>query len=68
MAQPQGEERRVLPFTAPAGRVRRRLMEEADGRGAILLFTGVRYERGAGTDAIAPAHRDPPPRDPRRGN
>lgn len=68
MAQPQGEERRVVPFAAPAGRVRRRLMEEADGRGAILLFTGVRYERGVSADAVAPTHRDPLPLDPRRGN
>ena len=68
MSQQLGEERRVVPFAAPPGRVRRRLIQEADGRGAILLFTGVRYER-AGDGAVPAADRGPArPPDPRREN
>ena len=68
MSQPLGEERRVVPFAAPAGRVRRRLVEDPVGRGAILLFTGVRYERAGDGGAVPAAHRGSlPAPDPRRG-
>jgi hypothetical protein len=69
MSQPQEEERRVVPFAVPPGRMGRRLVEDADGRGAILLFTGVRYERCVRDPAVtAPQDAPPPPRDPRREN
>ena len=66
MSQPLGEERRVVPFAAPSGRERRRSTQDAGSRGAILLFTGVRYERMA--TAPISDHREPvAPRGP-RGN
>lgn len=66
MSQPLGEERRVVPFAAPSGRERRRNTEAAEARGAILLFTGVRYERMPQPPITD--HREPvAPRDPRLG-
>lgn len=69
MPQPLGEERRVVPFAAPAGRVRRRLVVEPGRQAAVLLFTGVRYDRAGGNEPASPPAREPPPApDPRRGN
>lgn len=69
MSQPMGEERRVVPFAAPHGRTRRRAVEETGGRGAILLFTGVRYERREIAAAAVVAQAGAPiERKPRRGN
>lgn len=66
MPQPLGEERRVVPFAAPAGRARRRFVLDSGGRGAILLFTGVRYHRiGAGEPV--PSKEPPPAASPRPG-
>ena len=66
MSQPLGEERRVVPFAAPRGRVRRESVDEAGVRGAILLFTGVRYER-LDPEPAEPKSRRPKPARPRRG-
>jgi hypothetical protein len=38
----------VVPFRYPDGKYRRRVLSEGESRGAILLFTGVRYERQIG--------------------
>ncbi|TDR88945.1 hypothetical protein [Enterovirga rhinocerotis] len=54
MSQRLEEERRVVPFAVPPGRVRQRLIPAADGRGAILLFTGVRYERVEASPPVKP--------------
>ena len=66
MSQQLGEERRVVPFAVPPGRVRRRLIADRDGTGAVLLFTGVRYERAAepGGQKVVPIS----PADPKREN
>jgi hypothetical protein len=66
MSQPLGEERRVVPFAAPLGRVRRESADESGARGAILLFTGVRYERLA-PEPVEPKPRRRKPARPRRG-
>lgn len=66
MSQPLGEERRVLPFAAPRGHVRRESADDAGARGAILLFTGVRYERPDPEPAEPKSRRRKPAR-PRRG-
>lgn len=69
MSQPMGEERRVVPFAAPQGRMRRRAVEETGARGAILFFTGVRYERtGVAAPAVVGQAGAPLERNPRRGN
>lgn len=68
MSQPLGEERRVVPFAAPPGRMRRRLIHEADGRGAVLLFTGVRYERAADSEAPGAPRGTASSSDPKREN
>lgn len=68
MSQPQGEERRVVPFAAPPGRERRTVVDESRARGAILLFTGVRYERIGQTGSPGALKGTPAPTpDPRPG-
>lgn len=67
MSQPLGEERRVVPFAVPPSRMRRRVIEDGSG-GAILLFTGVRYERAnEPTQAGSIPGAKTPPSGPRRG-
>lgn len=69
MSQPLGEEGRVVPFAAPQGRVRRPGVEETGARGAILLFTGVRYERIGVVEPTETTRADSPTkRRPRHGN
>jgi len=43
----------VVPFRAPATRRFRRAEETEAPRGAVLLFTGVRYERWSEPEADA---------------
>jgi hypothetical protein len=52
---PERQTAQVVPFAGPARRFRR---ADADTpRGAILLFTGIRYERMPEPDAPAPRLR-----------
>lgn len=45
MSRKVEEERRVLPFSPPHGRLRSRSQAAERGQGVVLLFTGIRYER-----------------------
>jgi hypothetical protein len=44
----------VIPFRSPDGRYRRTVLPDGEQRGAILLFTGVRYERQIGHGPLVP--------------
>ncbi len=58
----------LLPFPGPASRPRRRAIGASEPRGAILLFTGVRYERLPNPGGESPAaFSDGPSRAGRRG-
>jgi hypothetical protein len=49
----------VVPFRSPDGKYRRRALSDGESRGAILLFTGVRYERQIGDGPLMALSRPP---------
>jgi hypothetical protein len=49
----------VVPFRSPDGKYRRRVISDGESRGAILLFTGVRYERQIGDGPLMALPRPP---------
>ncbi len=61
LRQGEGEERRIVPFAAATRTRGRRPPDGAsETRGAILFFTGVRYQRIA--DEVAPERSAAPDR------